>query len=246
MKLKTSLGRLTILELEQYWSFPVFEIVLFTALLAIQNVASTRINSYVRDGGLIYLILITATIVSRSFAGSIGRREIKTLLSYPIKRWEILLAKFITNLLIVFGILAFVVFLNIPLLGLDLFNIEIYILIAILFIQLFYLCTIATTISAVVKNEALSIFVFIFLLFGLEFSLGPSEAPYKYFTLFKGNEVMFGYITFLLRPPQSPFGFVEPPFTFQEFTTALGYPLLTSVILLIILLIYFQWIMQID
>lgn len=241
------LRRFIILELEEYWNFPVFEFIVFTALIALLNGISSGIHSHIHGYGLIYQILIVSVMVSRSFAGSINRREIITLLSYPVKRWKLLLSKIITTLFMIFIILAFSVSLNIPLLGLSPLNPDIYVAMAIMFTQLLYLCTVAMTISIVLKNEVLSIFTFILLLFGLEFSLGTSGAPYRFFTLFGGNEVMFRYITFFLHPKQLP-PFVEPklPFTFQEFTIALGYPLLTSAILLAILFAYFQWVMQID
>lgn len=243
IKLKSSLGRLIILELEEYWSFPVFELVVFTALLALLSTEGLR--SYIFGSGLLYHILIVATIIPRSFAGSMSHREIVTLLSYPVKRWKLLSSKIVTNLLMIVAVFAFAVSLNIPLLNLSTQNPDIYVTIAVIFIQLLYLSTIVMTISLALKNEVLSVFTSILLLFGLEFSLKTFGAPLKYFTLFEGNNVIFNYLAFIIHPPSSGYP-VPSPFTFEEFAIALGYPLLTSAILLAILFIYFERVMQID
>jgi len=244
MRLRSSFYRLIILELEGYWSFPMFEIILFTALLSILNrllpsASYLDLNSYAYSFGILIQLLIPGMIIPRSFAGSISRREIVVLLSYPVKRWAVLLSKIITNCLVLFAAYSFAVLVNVPLLGLNPLQPAPYILMAIIFIQTLFLCTTAMFISITLKNEIVSIFVYILLFFGLEFNLKTFGNPYPYFTLMKGNDVMYKYLTSFIYPHRNPF-------TVQEFNIALGFPLLTSLLLIIISLIYFQWVMQID
>lgn len=251
MRLK-SLGRLVIMELEEYWAFPVFELVLFATMVAMLNRISTHgyrdlILYASHDVVFIFQILIVGAIVSRTFAGSIHSREVLVLLSYPVKRWGVFLSKIIANFLTIFAIFAGVGLLNIPLMGLSPLEPAVYVLIAIILVQLFFLFTVDIAISLALKNEIISIFVFILLMFGIEFFAATLGFPYRYFTLSKGSEVMFGYLTFLAHASSTPSPVTgEPPFTFQEFTVALTFPLLTSIFLLVISLIYFQWMMQLD
>lgn len=247
MNLKSRV-RLLLLEFEEYWDFPILEIVLLATMFALLNSPIADLHLSLRMYIPVFLIMIVGVIIPRSFAGSLRNREIVVLLSYPLKRWSIFLSKFLVNYLMLSAIFSFVVFLDVPLLGLSPLNPEIYVAILILCIQLLFLCAVATAISLTVKNEVISVFVFILLFFGLEFSLVAFEPPYKYLTLAEGSNVIFTYLTDLItrasRPP-----FLSPPsskFTFQDFTLAFASPLLTSAILLIAAFIYFQWIMQID
>lgn len=244
MRFKSSFGRLIILELEEYWGFPLFEIVLFAALLSVLNrltysAGYLDLNVYTHSFGFLLHILIVGVIVSRSFAGSINKREIVVLLSYPVRRWAVLLSKIVTSCFVVFGAYAFAVLIDIPLLGLNPFQPAPYILMAIIFVRTLFLCTVVMFMSIALKNEMISMFVFTLLFIGLEFTLETFEDPYPYLTSMKGNEVMYDYLTSFFYP-------MGAHFTAQEFNIALGFPLLTSLILIIISLIYFQWMMQID
>jgi ABC-type transport system involved in multi-copper enzyme maturation permease subunit len=243
MRFKSSFGRLIILELEEYWGFPLFEIVLFAALLSILNRITTlhyrQLDVYTWGFGTLLHILIVGVIVPRSFAGSINKREIVVLLSYPVKRWAVLSSKIITSCFVVFGAYALAVLIDIPLLSLNPFQPAPYILMAIIFIRTLFLCTVVMLISIALKNETISMFVSTLLFLGLEFTLTTFEDPYPYLTSMKGNEVMYDYLTSFFYP-------MRAHFTAQEFNIALGFPLLTSLILIVISLIYFQWMMQID
>lgn len=235
-----SLRRLLILELERYWNFPVAEVIFAIAMFAFWNrqLRADQLGlSYVYVP--IFLIFIVGVTTARSFAGSIGSREMITLLSYPLERRSIFVAKFIVNLLMPFALFAVVVLFTNPILGLNILEPEIYVTMTILFVHTLFLCSVAMLISLAVKSETMSVFAFVLSLFGFEFSLVFLESPYVYLTLVGGHNVIFEYLTSLFNSTYSRYAF-------QDFTLAFAFPLATSAVVLIASFIYFQWIMQLD
>lgn len=245
MTLRTFI-RLLIWEFEEYWDFPVLEIVLFTAILSLllypfHTTFSGR-YSVLADILLrvpIFLIFIAAVPLSRSLAGSISRREMVMLLSLPVKRWSVFFSKFIANFFSLFTVFGGVMLINVPLLALNPLEPALYISLMILLIRILFLCTISMTISLVIKSETLSTLNSILLLYGYEFSVYALEPPYKYLSLTEGGNVMFNYLAGLFHMPDSGF-------MFQDFAVAFLFPILTSAILLVATFTYFCWVMQID
>jgi ABC-type transport system involved in multi-copper enzyme maturation permease subunit len=245
MRIASSLARLMVLEFEGYWSFPVLELVLFAGLLSILNASISPLNRYTELNrgiyglGILFQILIIGILVPRSFAGSLSRREIAVLLSYPVNRWAVLSSKILTSFLTFFAVLALAILIDIPLMSLSFFEPAPYILMAVVAIQVLFLCTLAMFISLMLKSEIVSIFVFLLLMLGLEFNPMASSGAFSYLTQIRSNNVMFQYLTSIFYNQNSQF-------TFRDFGTALGFPLLASLLLITFSFIYFQKMMQID
>ena len=251
MKIKSMLAKLMTLELEAYWSFPVFELVLFTSLLSILNRPFQPFSSHefnvplLNDGiyglGILLQILIIGVLIPRSFAGSINRRETNVILSYPVKRKTLLASKILTNFLLFFGLLSLGVLINTYLLGLSYFELAPYVLIAIIGIQVLFLCGLSIFISLLLKNEVISIFAFLLIMLGLEFNPMAMSGFASNLTQIRSNDVMFQYLVGVLYGKNPGY-----TYTFQDFSTALGFPLLIGLLLIVASFIYFQWVLQID
>ena len=187
----------------------------------------------------IFSIFIVGALFSRSLAGSISKREMVVLLSYPVKRWSVLLSKFIVNFLTLFALFGAVFLFNIPILALDPLEPALYISLMILFLQLLFLCTVSMALSLTIKTETMSVLSSILLLFGFDIAATGLKPPYRYLSFTSGGGLLFDYFTGLF------YGAVSR-FTFQDVVLAFSFPVLTSVLLLVLSFIYFQWIMQID
>lgn len=220
--------RLCVLEFEEYWRFPIFELVLFAAMLTLLNYEIYSTTSVTINSPYI-LILIVGVVVPRSFAGSINSGETTVYLSYPVKRGSLLAAKFLVSFFLIFALFTFATSLYIPLINYSLQGTLINALV--LFVDVLFLCTAATAMSFLIKSETVTAFVFILAFLGIEFSLGNVQAPYKYFALQWGPNVIRNY-------PRL--------YTLQDFTAAFILPLVLSGILLLATFVYFRWIMQID
>ncbi len=245
MKFSSSFGRLMLVELEAYWNFPVFELVLFTALLSVLSGTSSLQTGYfyLNQGfyqfGILLQILIIGIIVPRSFAGSISSRQLMVWLSYPTKRWKILLSKLVANFLVLAGTLAFAVLINSALMGVSFLEPGPYVLIAVVAILVMFWCAISMFISVMVKNEAVSVFGFLLLMFGLEFNPLATSGAYASLTQLRSNMVLYNYLTSLAYGTRSIY-------TFQDFTTALVFPLAISLVLILFSVVYFEKVLQID
>jgi len=241
--------RLIIWELEEYWSFPIPEIIIFIAVFSLLGYTpaptSFSMRYWLLENSLtrtpIFLILIVGVLFSRSLAGSIGNREMIVLLSFPVKRWHIFLSKLIVNFLMIFIIFGSILMSNIPLLALSPLEPAAYISLMILLLQLLFLSSVTIVMSLITKNGIASILTSILLLYGLEFALCDEPTPLKCFSLDGGVRIMFDYLVRVFYP--LPRG---GRFTYIDFILALLFPLLTSITLIISAFIYFQWIMEID
>jgi hypothetical protein len=152
----------------------------------------------------------------------------------------LLLSKITVNFLAFFAALSFAVLLNVPLLGMSFLEPAPYILIAIVSVQVLFLFALSMFISLMLKNEVISAFVFLLLMFGLEFNpIATSGGTFSNLTQIKSNNVMYQYLCSFFYP-------VKPPITVQDFGLALGFPLLVTLVLFALSFIYFQWVMQLD
>jgi ABC-type transport system involved in multi-copper enzyme maturation permease subunit len=237
-------------EFEAYWSFPVFELVLFVSLLSILNMPfqptfslfrPSVLNNGIYGLGIMLQMLVIGVLMSRSFAGSLGRRETNVLLSYPVKRTTLLASKFLVNFLLFFGLLAFGVAVNSYLLGLSFLEPAPYLLIGVIGVQVFFLCSLSLFVALLLKSEVISIFAFLLLMSGLEFSPVATGGWAKNLTQIASNGTMYQYLVTALYGKTSGY-----TYTFQDFSTALSFSLLTGLLLLALSLIYFRWGLQID
>jgi ABC-type transport system involved in multi-copper enzyme maturation permease subunit len=244
MKTRTMFARLLTLELQTYWSFPALELVIFTALLSILNNPPffggyQQLNSGIYGLGILLQMLIIGVLVPRSFAGSISRRETNVLLSYPTKRTILLASKIAASFLVFFGALSLGVLFNVYLLGVSYFELAPYVLIAVISVQILFLCGLSLFISLLLKNEVLSIFAFLLIMFGLEFNPAATSGFLSNFTQIRSNNVMFQYLTTILYGSKATV-------TLGDFGIAIGFPLLTGLALIAASFIYFRWVLQLD
>jgi ABC-type transport system involved in multi-copper enzyme maturation permease subunit len=242
-------ARLIIWEIEEYWDFPILELVAATAVFSILNWSSAFITSEFRYRILgsmgtgstmfymsFFLCLTAGVVFSHTFAGSISKDETKMLLSYPVKKWWLLLSKFITNLFMFFIIYAAATFINIPLLALSPFEPMLYVTFASIFIQLTFLCSIAMTLSLMLKNEVASILTSILLFLGIEAFAANRNNILSFIVrhdiIFRFFEQIFHNITTGVVP--------------QDFLIALALPVLVSILLLTLSFLYFNYVMELD
>ncbi len=170
------LRRLLVWELEESFAFPMLEVILVIAVFTVLTPAIIETSSGSSYNNLaagiqpifLFLIFITGVLFCHSYAGGISRGETKMVLSYPVQRSKLFLAKFIALFTVLSVVYIGVFALQIPLLALNPFEPMFYASLLLVLLQLFLVCTISTVLSVVTKNEVLSILASALLLFGIE------------------------------------------------------------------------------
>ncbi|WNZ28340.1 MAG: ABC transporter permease subunit [Candidatus Bathyarchaeota archaeon] len=170
-------------------------------------------------------------IVAHSIAGSISKKEIKTLLSYPVQKWQLFLSKFLVLFLAFCIIYCGTTSLQLPLLQLSIIDPVFLVSLFVLILQLFFICTITATISVITKNETISIIASALLLYGIDAMFGRES-------LFSSTHRM-GTIFNWVRG-------INPPVQFNEGIIAIAIPLVSSIVLFVVILVYFTQIMEVD
>jgi ABC-type transport system involved in multi-copper enzyme maturation permease subunit len=236
-------------ELQEYWDFPILEIAAATALFSILNWSYALIYPETRYqilGVMIVgpttfpvtfsLCLIVGAILSHTFAGSLSKEETKMLLSYPVKKWWLLLSKYVTNLFVFFIIYTAAISINIPLLSLSPLEPMLYVTLVSVFIQLLFMCSIVMFISLVLKNEVASVLASIFLLLSMEI-YGTNQNNLLSFS------IRYGMI---FRFFEQIFHNVTTEVVLQDVLTAIAFPVLVSGLLVALSFLYFNHIMEFD
>ena len=170
------------LELDNYLNLSVFIFLMASAIIAVlfqvtENIlpANNYINLYSESGTVfIALTLVASAFLSHSFSGSITRHEVKLLLSYPIKRWQLFMSKFAAMFITIFTIYSFAYSLHLFIDKLSIFEPMFYLSLFAFLIHLLLVCAVSVTISLVTKNEIMSILASILLLLGLDSLAGNS------------------------------------------------------------------------
>ncbi len=236
-------------EFEEYLSFPIFEIIVLVAIYSILNRSPieflaaknySNLLNYGIDTVFLFLIFSVGAVFSHSFAGSVAKGEIKMLLSYPVKRWQLFLSKFITVFLIFFVIYSAVFSVQIYIYSLSPFEPLFYVSLLSLFFELLLLSAITVVIAYTVKNEIISVLVSIILLYGIS-SLPVALSPLHSAGRFR---ILFGYFG-QLSHGELPSGFMVVP-SLESVVMAVAIPIIVSAILLILSYIYFTRIMEVD
>jgi ABC-type transport system involved in multi-copper enzyme maturation permease subunit len=243
-------SQLVIWEIENCLNLPILSLVIVSAIIAVlvqsssppRGLTTSYMNLY--DGtGIIFLILtlVVCTLFSHSFAGNFGRGELKRILSYPVKRWQVFLSKVTALNLIIFGAYASVYALNLYLNTPSLLEPMFYVSLFTMFLQLLFVCAVSVGISMLTKSELISIIVSFLLLLGLDNafdnrSIFSSSGRFRF---------IFGYFEQITR--DGPYN-VSPdtPITFEQFTNSIAFPLLISIIVLAVAFIYFTRRMEVD
>ncbi|HDQ05927.1 MAG TPA: hypothetical protein ENN36_04290, partial [Candidatus Bathyarchaeota archaeon] len=163
-------------EIEEYVNLPVLAFLIASAIIAVLATNTPHIlpgfnyvNLYYGSGTVFVILTIVAgAFFSRSFAGSIGRGEVKLMLSYPIKRWQLFLSKFTAIFLVVFVIYGSTYSLHLYLDALSLFEPMFYLSLFAFLLQLMLACAVSVAVSLVTKNEVMSILTTVLLLLGID------------------------------------------------------------------------------
>lgn len=245
---KQTWGGLFRWEFEQYLSTPVLALIIASAIISvlIQTLSSvdptiSYLNLYAASSNVIlFLTVISAALFSRSFGGGIGKGEVKLLLSYPNKRWQIFTAKFLSLFIVIFPIYFISYYLHVYLDALNIFDPMIFISTLLILIQLLLVSSIATCISMVVKNDIMAILATILLFLGIE-SIASAQnilsAKGRFFMLFQ----FFG-AEFHGSPPFGSTTVVSS----NDVISIIVLPIFISVILLLLSFLYFNRFLEVD
>ncbi len=240
-------SRLFIWEIENSLNLPVLSLIVASAILAVlvQSTSiwgSTHNYSDLSTGvSTIFLILtlVTCTLFSHSFAGSFGRGDLKRMLSYPVKRWQVFLSKVFALNLIIFGIYASAYAMNLYINSISLLEPMFYVSLFTIFLQLLFVCAVSVGISMIAKSELISIVVSFLLIFGLDNSFN--------FDILRSIGRFINIFGYLEQTTHSGAHMLTVmPVTFEEFTGSIVFPLLTAVAVLTIVFVYFTRKMEVD
>jgi ABC-type transport system involved in multi-copper enzyme maturation permease subunit len=234
-------------QIEEYLNLPILAFLIASAIIAVLSQTSTNIlpddyvNLYYGSGAVFTILaLVASALFSRSFAGSMARGEMKLMLSYPIKRWQLFISKFTALFLTIFVIYGAVYSLHFYLDMLNLFEPMFYLSLFAFFLQLMVACAVSVAVSMVSKNEAISILASVLLLLGLDNMSGTSS----YFSGQGRFQFLFQYFGKLTHD-SLPFGdkFIV---TTYDVVMAVSVPALIFAVLLFAAFVYFIRILEVD
>jgi ABC-type transport system involved in multi-copper enzyme maturation permease subunit len=240
--------RLALWEIENCLSLPVLSLIVASAILAVL-VQSTSITGFTHTYGDLYsgastiflvLTFVTCILFSHSFAGSFGRGDLKRMLSYPVKRWQIFISKVFVLNLIIFSIYASAYMLNLYINAISLLEPMFYVSLFAIFLQLLFVCAVSVGISMLAKSELVSIVVSFMLVFGIDNAVNF----HGIFTSMGRFRNIFGYSEQIIHSGSS---YASPiAITFEQFTGSIVFPLLTAVVVLGLVFVYFTRKMEVD
>ena len=242
-------SRLVLWEIENNLNLPLLALIISSAILAVlvqSAEPSGTIHSYVNlNNGMnilfLILTLITCILFSRSFAGSFSKGELKRMLSYPVKRWHVFLSKIVAFNLIIFSIYAPVYTVNLYLNSISLLEPLYYAALFAIFLQLLFVCAISVSISMVTKSELISMVTSFLLFLGLD-NFFDNNSVFSSIGRFK---FILGYLEQITRT--GPYQ-ISPDvlITFEQFTSSIVFSLLTAIVGLTVVFIYFTRKMEVD
>ena len=246
MKTK-NFGMLVRWELEEYLSLPVLAFIVASAVISVlfqnpnPNIAGGYINLHSGSELVLFIMaLVAGAFFSRSYAGSIGRGETKLLLSYPIRRWQLFLSKFVALFITIFAAYSLAYTLNLYFFRISLFEPMFHLTLLAFLLQLMLASGIAVAISMVTKNEIMSMMASLLLLLGVEnmsgipgyvSAKGSFKILFQYF-----SEQLYGFL---------PFG-EEFIVTFDDAIAAIAVPISLFLLLFVLSFVYFTRFMEID
>lgn len=235
--------KLIVWEFEQFLNFPILEFLIASTVFLVlyqpithHQFSTIWENLHMNNSFLmIFIVFIACAVFSRSYAGTLDRGEIKMLLSYPIKRWELFSAKFVTQFFVLSAIYLAIFSLNIPLLELNPFSPMLYASILGFLLHLLVVCSVTTAVSLLVKKETITVLVSAIPLFGLETIGGKNSI----FTGIGRSNIIFDFF-------KQSLVISSESVAFDDFVLAIGFPLVISAFLILISLTYFSFIMEVD
>jgi len=184
-------------EIRDNWAFPILEIVV--ALVIVQTISYTSVfHDYHRTQSwrgpweafftktFFVLVLSAAIVFGRSFGESIEKRKLIVLLSYPVSRARLFLAKYLTNFLMLFLIFGLALLVE----GVTLFMFDgvvppatwsfafLYLMLEIIFAS-----SLMTFFALATKRFGLSILIFLVYMFGMQYWIPVNIDDPVYYTL---------------------------------------------------------------
>ena len=180
-------------ELRDNWAFPIPEIVI--ALVIVQTLSYTTVGFNYHStpswrgpweafftNTFFVLVLSSAIVFGRSFGESIEKRKLIVLLSYPVSRVRLFLAKYLTNFLMLFLIFGLALLAE----GMTLFMFEGYVppvtwsfAFLYLMLEIIFVSSLMTFFALATKRFGLSILIFLVYMFGMQYWL-PKGNPIYY------------------------------------------------------------------
>lgn len=211
-------------ELEENWDFPVLELILAITIIQVLSLVTLARDdadllaniSRPLWSSMVFVFAISAAVVfGRSFGESIERRKLVVLLSYPVSRVQVFVAKFLSNFLatlclfgsalFVEGILLYMFKPNVYWLMFgDTWIMEVGnapfiwgLMFFTLLLVVFFASSLMTFLSLMVKRFGLSVLIFLIYLFGMEYWAGAvgNRVPQAYLSLSLGPESIVRYLT---------------------------------------------------
>jgi len=179
-------------EIRDNWAFPILEIII--ALAIVQTLPHiTLYHDYYSTGmslGGIWtafftktffvLVLSTAIVFGRSFGESIEKRKLVVLLSYPVSRARLFLAKYLTNLLMLFLVFGSALLVE----GTSLFLFDGVVppvawgfTFLILLFEVFFMGSLMTFLTLATRRFGLPVLVFLVYMFGVQYWIYPNDMP---------------------------------------------------------------------
>jgi len=244
-------SRLFLWELETNLNLPTLAIIIASATITIlvQSSSNMWINNYANlyyGANTVFLILtlVACTLFSHSFAGNYGNGELKRILSYPVKRWQVFLSKITALNLIIFTIYASTYTIHLYLNSLNLIEPMFYISLFAIFLHLLLVCAISVGISMTTKNELMSIITTFLLFLGLDTTFNTIS----YFSSNGRFTYIFGYLEHLLHSEPYQVYYLQPgiPVTLEQAIISITLPLAIIIIVLVTTFIYFTRKMEVD
>jgi ABC-type transport system involved in multi-copper enzyme maturation permease subunit len=235
-------------ELEENSSLPVIVFLIVSAIISTLAQFTTNTNPdlnyvdlYIGSGTVfLFLTFSSCAFLSRSFAGSLAKGETKTLLSYPLKRWQLFLSKFVAMFFTVFLIYGTAYSIRLFVGSLSILEPMFYVSLFVFLLQLMVACAVTIAVSMLVKNEIMSLLASILLLLGIDnlagiHSLVSTQGRFR---------LLFGYFGKLTHE-FPPFGddFVVIS---EDVLLAISGPLLVFVVLFVLSFVYFVKYMEVD
>jgi ABC-type transport system involved in multi-copper enzyme maturation permease subunit len=231
-------------EVQDNWAFPILELVIAITIIQVMPIVSlTRGHEEVArpffEAMLFILVISTAIVFGRSFGEGIEKRKLIVLLSYPVSRTRVFVAKYLANLLTIFLIFGSVLLAE----GVSLFMFDNRFPLVIwgfmflyLFLTVFFTSSLMTFITLAVKRFGLSVLILLICIFGMEYWLSPPRTftnnPIAYLSLNLGpySSVVHSYTWYCNT---LNIGIARSGVTQTFFLTALGYVLGGGLILLL-------------
>jgi len=243
-------SRLLLWELEGNLTPPFLSLIIASAIIAVLSQQSpypdqlSYVNLYFGAINLTFFLTFVACILfSHSFAGSFGRGELKRMLSYPVKRWQVFLSKVMALNIILFSIYAVVYALNFYLNPISLTEPLFYVSLFVIFLQLLMVSTVSVGVSMITKSELISIFATFLLFLGLDNALDYTSIFYGVFSSEGRFRYIFGYFEQITRIDS---WFFVDPVTLEQVLVSMIVPFVIAVVVLLASLIYFTRTLEVD